>query len=431
MTYKLALLGAATTALALTLTAQAEAGGFYLQEQSVRGAGRAYSGEVADQGVESLWWNPAAIASSPREVYVGAHGIFVDGKVEDRGSTITYPGGITVPVGGDPRAYKPIQTGIAPNFAIATPLGDRFAVGLSVAAPYNFTTKYQPTAWTRYDALTSRLNTADVQLTGAMKVTDWLDLGVAANAEYTDARLASAYPNLSPLLPDATSQLSGDGWNWGWSAGAQAHLGAVTLGASYRSAMDHDLDGRVVQSGLLGPLSPANINVSGSASFTTPWIATLGARWRVNDRLTLDGQVQRFGWSEFKAIQVSLPGGAGETLAQNYRDTTSGGVGLDYAVNDRLTLRTGVQYDPTPTPDAGRTARVPDGDRWLYSVGATAKVTPTLQLDAALTYIDFQDSRVNHDTVFNPGTPAETLTQLRGNVQGSGEVISLGLRKTF
>ena len=33
---------------------------------------------------------------------------------------------------------------------------------------------------------------------------------------------------------------------------------------------------------------------------------------------------------------------------------------------------TGVQYDPTPTPDEARTARVPDGDRWLYSAGATA-----------------------------------------------------------
>ena len=40
----------------------ASAQAFYLQEQSSRGAGRAFSGEVADQGVQSLWWNPAAIA---------------------------------------------------------------------------------------------------------------------------------------------------------------------------------------------------------------------------------------------------------------------------------------------------------------------------------------------------------------------------------
>jgi long-chain fatty acid transport protein len=427
MPLKIALLSAA----ALTLAVQAHAGGFYLQEQSARGAGRAYSGEVADQGVESLWWNPAAIASSPREVYVGAHGILVDGEADDRGSTITYPGGITVPVGGEARAFKPIRTGIAPNFAIATPIGDRFAVGFSVAAPFDFTAEYRPRAWARYDALSSKLKTADLQLTGAMKATDWLDLGVAANAEYTKATLSSAYPNLSPLLPDGVSQLSGDGWNWGWSVGAQARLGTVTLGASYRSAMDHDLDGRVVQSGLLGPLSVANLDAAGKASLTTPWIAVLGARWRINDRLTLDGQVQRFGWSQFKEIQVSLPGGGGETLAQNYKDTSSGAVGLDYAVTDRLTLRTGIQFDQTPTPEASRTARVPDGDRWLYSIGATARLAPSLQLDAALIHVEFEDSRVSHDTVFNAGTPAQTTAQLRGQVQGTGEIFSLGLRKTF
>ena len=47
--------------LFLTAGSPAHAAGFYLQEQSVRGWGRANSGEVADQGPASLWWNPAAI----------------------------------------------------------------------------------------------------------------------------------------------------------------------------------------------------------------------------------------------------------------------------------------------------------------------------------------------------------------------------------
>ncbi|MFN3524016.1 MAG: OmpP1/FadL family transporter [Phenylobacterium sp.] len=413
-----------------SLAAQAHAAGFYLQEQSVRGLGRAFSGEAADQGAASLWWNPAAIARTPREVYVGVHGLLINSRTTDTGSTITYPGGVTVPVGGEPRAYKPIQDGVAPNFAITTPVGDRFALGLSVAAPFNFTTEYRDVAWARYDALRSRLNTADLQLTAAMRVTDWLDLGVSANAEYADAKLSTAYPNLSPALPDGVSQLSGDGWDYGWTAGAQAHAGAWTFGASYRSAIEHDLDGRVLVMGLAGPLAAANRDVAGSAAFTTPWIATLGARWQVNDKLALNGQIQRFGWSEFDAIEVSTPLG-GETLAQNYEDTTSGALGVDYAVNERLTLRAGVQYDPTPTPDLERTARVPDGDRWLYAAGATARLGPATKLDVAAAYIDFDDSRIHHDTVFYEGTPAQTVTRLRGGVEGSGGVLSVGLRHTF
>ena len=83
------------------------------------------------------------------------------------------------------------------------------------------------------------------------------------------------------------------------------------------------------------------------------------------------------------------------------------------------------------TPDELRTARVPDGDRWLYGVGATARLTDSLQMDAALAYISFDESRINHDTTFYEGTPAATTTRLRGTVNGNAGIISLGLRKTF
>ncbi|HEX5263360.1 MAG TPA: outer membrane protein transport protein [Phenylobacterium sp.] len=412
------------------LASQAHAAGFYLQEQAARGTGRAYSGEVADQGPASLWWNPSAIASSPREAHIGASAIFVDSEVNNTGSTITFPGGLKFPVSGEPFAYNPINDGVTPNFGVSMPVADRFAVGLSVAAPYNFTTEYRRPAWARYDGLKSSLTTVDIQLTGAMKVTDWLDVGLGFDSQYTDAKLQTASPNLSPLLPDGIQQLRGNGWNYGWTIGAQAHFDRVTLGASYRSAMDHDLDGRVFVGGLLGPIAAGNADTSGSASFTTPWIATAGARWRVTDQLTLDAQVQHFGWSEFDAIHVTTAGG-NQTLAQNYKDTTSGGVGADYAVNDRLTLRAGVQFDPTPTPDDERTARVPDGDRWLYGVGATGKIGERTQVDAAFAYIDFANSDVRHDTVFYGGTPAAVTTALRGTVQGTGYVMSVALRTRF
>jgi long-chain fatty acid transport protein len=416
---------------AAALAAEAHAGGFYLQEQSVRGTGRAYSGEVADTGVASLWWNPASIARSGREAYLGLHSIIVDGSVNNAGSTLVYPGGITVPIQGRPRAFKPIEPGLVPNLAVAAPIGDRFAVGLSVSAPYNFTTKYEPRSWTRYDGLTSDLRTIDIQLTGAVRVTDWLDLGVSANAERTDARLSSAYPNLSPLLPDGMTQLEGNGWDWGWAVGGQAHFDRLTLGASYKSKIDHKLDGSVAVSGLLPPLpAAANRTVDASATFSTPWIATLGARYALTDRLTLNGQVQRIGWGEFDAIRVRTATGL-QTIEQDYKDVTTGGVGVDYAVNPALTLRAGVQYDPTPTPDVGRTARVPDGDRWLYGVGATGTVTKRLKLDAALAYINFKNSRINRSDTFNAGTPAATRTDLAGTVKGSGYVMSVGMRMGF
>ena len=145
-----ALLAASAAAIA----APASAGSFYLQEQSVRGIGRANSGEGADMGASSLWWNAASIARSGREVYIGAHGLIVDSDVDNTGSTLTYalpaptppfPAGSifrgSAPVGGDQHIHEVVQSGVVPNFAVALPVGDRFTVGLAAQAPYNFTTE--------------------------------------------------------------------------------------------------------------------------------------------------------------------------------------------------------------------------------------------------------------------------------------------------
>ncbi|ANF55350.1 long-chain fatty acid transporter [Brevundimonas naejangsanensis] len=421
---------ALTTALMTGVAAPALAGSFYLQEQSVRGAGRAFSGEAADRGVGSLWWNPASIARSGRELSVGLHAIKIDSEVRNTGSYVTYPGGVDVPV-VNPRNTEvdPIESGLVPNFAFATPIGDRLALGVSVAAPYNFTTKYEQGSFARYDALTSELRSGDASLTLAYQVNDWLDVGAGLNAQYVKAKLTSAMPSVSPLLPDGSSSLEGDGWDFGWNVGAQVHKGPWDFGLSYRSKIEHELDGDIAIA-LTGPLAPNSVSTSGTASFNTPWFASASVRYAVNDKLTLNAQVNRIGWSEFQAITVEYPNG-GDVIHQNYKDVTTGAIGLDYALSDKTTLRAGVGYDPTPTRDSLRTARIPDADRWLFSVGGSTEVTPGVTFDAGLTYIAFSDSTIRDDRAFYAGTPAAVTSHLRGEAEGSALVASIGARWAF
>lgn len=421
---------ALTTVLMTGVAAPALAGSFYLQEQSVRGAGRAFSGEAADRGVGSLWWNPASIARSGRELSVGLHAIKIDSEVRNTGSYVTYPGGVDVPV-VNPRNTEvdPIESGLVPNFAFATPIGDRLALGVSVAAPYNFTTKYEQGSFARYDALTSELRSGDASLTLAYQVNDWLDVGAGLNAQYVKAKLTSAMPSVSPLLPDGSSSLEGDGWDFGWNVGAQVHKGPWDFGLSYRSKIEHELDGDIAIA-LTGPLAPNSVTTSGTASFNTPWFASASVRYAVNDKLTLNAQVNRIGWSEFQAITVEYPNG-GDVIHQNYKDVTTGAIGLDYALSDKTTLRAGVGYDPTPTRDSLRTARIPDADRWLFSVGGSTEVTPGVTFDAGLTYIAFSDSTIRDDRAFYASTPAAVTSHLRGEAEGSALVASIGARWAF
>src|SRR5947209_4708600 len=207
-------------AAALTAAAPAHAAAFNLQEQSVRGWGRANSGEVADQGPASLWWNPAAIGDGESGLSLGATGLLPSGRVRDQGTLIHRPGQPLLPVGGLSELRDPIQQGVLPNAAAALRFGRGFASGLAVTSPFRPTSDYDPAVWQRYSGIRTRLRTLDLQPSIAWSPVPMLSVGAALNAEYADALLTNALPNLAPALPDGRLQLKGNGWNYGWSAGA-------------------------------------------------------------------------------------------------------------------------------------------------------------------------------------------------------------------
>jgi long-chain fatty acid transport protein len=426
-------LGGLTAAVFLVSAGHALAGGFAAAEISVKGMGRANAGEAADVGAAQLWWNPAAIARSPREISLGVQQRNMSSNLDDTGSTITRPiapGGYTTPVGGQAHVSDGWSDFTALNGAIAMPLGDRFAVGLSVEQPFRLKGDYGATGWGRYDTVRNRIDITDVQATVAMRATDWLDLGVGIDGQYMKAALDTASPNLDPTQPDGLQSLHGDGWDYGWTVGAQAHLEQLTLGASYRSAIDHKITGTLALSGLTGPLAGANFSAPATTAFSTPWTATLAARWTATPALTLDAQIVRSGWSKYDAIQVGF---AGQTavIPQNYKDTTSVAVGADYVVAPSWTVRGGVQFDPTPTPNNLREPGVADSDRLVYAVGASHELAAGAIVHAAFAYTDFQGARIFDDTSFYAGTAAQTNANLRGNFSGHALTGALGVDWRF
>ncbi|AJP71077.1 OmpP1/FadL family transporter [Sphingomonas hengshuiensis] len=433
LVFRKALLAAASTftaAVAYSGTAHAQA--FYLQEQSARGAGRAFAGEAADTGAASIWWNPASIAGiTEGEVVVNATAILPRGEVVDTGTLIARPGQPYAPVGGNSVARNPINNGVVPSGAVAYPITDRLAVGVSVTSPYSFTTDYSGDSWARYGAATTRLRTIDVQPSIAFAVTDWLRVGAGLNVEYTDASLSNALPNVLATLPDGRQELKGDGWDLGWSAGLQMHNEFLTVGISYKSAIEHRLKGSLTVSGLVGPLAASNEALSGvEARFYTPAQAMIGARVRLSDRLTLNGQVTHFGWDRFDAIRLGAPINA--AIPENYRESWSLATGLDYAVSPKLTVRAGVQRAQTPTQDGERDARVPDANRWNFGTGASYALSPRFTIDAGANYVTFEGETIDRVTAAYAGTPAQTPILTSGELRdGRAFVFSLGARVGF
>ncbi|WP_308814194.1 porin [Sphingomonas sp. GV3] len=408
--------------------ATAHAQAFYLQEQSARGAGRAFSGEGADTGAQSLWWNPASIGGLDHvDAAISAAVILPKGKVNNAGTLICRPGQACAPVGGDQVSRDPINNGVLPSGAIAVPFGDKVAVGLAVTSPYSFTTDYAPTSWARYSALRTKLQTVDIQPSLAIAPTDWLRVGGAVNVEHVYASLGNALPNVSPLQADGRQKLEGDGWDLGWSAGVQMHNSWATVGISYKSRIKHTLTGDLTVTGLQAPIpTTQNVTLSGlKAQFYTPAQTIVSGRFKLASPLTFNAQIVRYNWSKFDAIRLGAP--LNTALPENYRDSWSQAGGFDYAVSPALTLRAGVQHANTPTQNGLRDARVPDADRWNYGAGGTFQLTPRIGIDFAGNYVDFKDATIDRRTAAYAGTPLQTPVLTSGTLTDARALVfSLG-----
>jgi long-chain fatty acid transport protein len=429
---KAPLLGATALVSAIGGAGVAHADAFYLEAQSARGAGRAFSGEAADTGPSSLWWNPAAIAGiTAPEAAVSATAILPKGEVIDNGTLIRRPGQAFAPVGGNGVSRDPINNGVLPSGAIAYPINDRIAIGLAVTSPFSFTTDYDANSWARYSADKTRLRTIDIQPSVGIVLTDWLRVGGALNVEYTDAFLSNQLPNVLASLPDGTQTLKGHGWDFGWTAGVQLHNDIATVGISYKSSIEHTLTGALNIYNLVGPLAASNTSLPGvQAKFRTPAQVMVAGRLKATNALTLNAQVVAYSWSKFDAIRLGAP--LNVALPENYRDSWSLAGGVDYAVTPKATLRAGVQRTITPTQDGLRDARVPDANRWTYAAGGSYQLTSHIALDAAASYVDFSDTTIDRVTAAYAGTAAQTPVITNGFLRNAHAVVlSLGGRVTF
>jgi long-chain fatty acid transport protein len=456
---KTALVASATLAVAMGLAAQANAAAFYIQEQSTKAVGRAFSGEVSEMGAQQMWWNPAAVGGiSGLQGYSGFTAIIPRADATNIGSTVTRPGfplgtvvpgapsiaGSTSPVGGAQNAHNMVNNGYLPNGGFAFPIGDHFDFGFTATSPYSFTTNYDADSWARYAADKSRLRTLDFQPVIAFH-TGGLSVGAGPNIEYVRATLSNylpdPIPNLSglpvvgPLLgavgfngTDGHQYLKGSAWDVGFSAGFQYHNDKVDLGVSYKSKIKHKIKGHLIVDGLTDPIlvaEGANQRIDGAhAQFTTPWQVTLGGRYHLTNQLTLNGQITRFGWEKFNAIALSeLGSNPDQSIPENYRNTWAYSVGFDYMVTPKWTVRGGVQRDLSPVTAGNRDPRIPDGNRWNFAAGTSYALTPHMTMDLAASYDKIKSEPIDKTEAAYVGTPLQTIIQNNGSLHNASALI--------
>jgi long-chain fatty acid transport protein len=429
-----------TTSL-LLFARLAHGAAFFIQEQSITGMGRAYAGEsAAADTAATIFFNPAGLTHLERpQVHGAGYAIVPTASFEDRGTVARTPGTFGQPVrvggndAGDP--YDPTAFG---NFYAAMPVvDDRVWIGLGVTAPYGLLIVYNSRWFGRYDSTKSRLQTWNFAPTVAVRATDWLSFGLSLNVEYARALLRSMIPNPTESggpTPggDGRATVKGDDTAVGFTLGVLAQpIEQARIGVAWRWGITHDLEGTVQVTGLQGLLRPANRLVGGAAALDLPQHLLIGGLYDVSPTVRLLAQVNWFGWSSFEKIEIVPDVGPTTVDRQDFSNTVSVAGGVEWEVLDRLRLRTGFQWDETPTNDRFRNTRIPDENRFLLGTGFTWRLADDLDAQFGYMHVFVEEAEFDRRRRFFGGTPLESRYRFRATASASVNIVGAGFTYRF
>jgi len=395
------LIPAALLAMAGT---QASAAGFQLLEQNASGLGNAYAGTAAvAEDASTIFFNPAGMTElKSREFSVGVDFVRPSFEFSDSGSTfLTQPFPVAAS-GAD--ADDAGDWAVVPNAYLSWALTDRLYVGVGIGAPFGLVTEYNDDWIGRAHALKFDIKTININPSIAFKVNDMVSVGFGLNwqrmeAEYLRAATVLTPPFAAAGLSTTTVKLDADDDSWGWNAGVLVKVSPTTkLGLSYRSTIEHKLEGSLSADGTAAAAIPTT---DASAKVKLPDTVIFSVAQQLSDRWEMLSDVSWTGWSSIQSVDIysaATPGTPVQSLETKFRDTWRIALGANYVLDDNWKLRFGVAYDQTPVrSQSERLVSLPDANRTWLSVGAQWKQKDVGRVDLGLAYLIIDKTRINND----------------------------------
>jgi long-chain fatty acid transport protein len=428
---KAVLLACSGIGVLLAATADANAGGFAVREQSAYGQGSSFAGIAAGGALSSMFWNPAIITQfNGKTIEQDATGILPNASHSFTTATDAALG----------NAGNSGMNALVPSGYSSWQFNEKLWLGMSVNAPFGLAVHF-PQAWAGARGASgesANIGTYNFSPTVAYKLTDWISVAVGMQAQYLKASY-DFYLGAGPLI----GSLNGAGWSYGWTAGVTlTPLPKTQIGIGYRSSLDQKLNGTLAIpavgcpfSGLCAPSStPGSVNLV----LPLPDVLTVGLRQGIGDRFTLLAGLEWSHWSRIGTPLVYQPNGAqalvgtaGMKFPFQYHDGWFYSLGGEYMINPAWKVRAGIAFEKSPITDDIRTARIPDNDRMWYSVGASYKPASMrgFTFDLGYSFIKVKDTPICMGVASGcPTNPWSGAATYIGSVDSHINIVSIGVR---
>lgn len=394
--------------------------GLKINEQGAKAMGMANAFTAQADDPTALYYNPAGIAFlKGAQINLGSVVIAVP-QTEFEGTT-----GLSGSTVVSEMAKKDLF--IAPNlYATYTLAALPLTFGLGINSIYPLAKSWDDSSAFRNQIQNISVKPINFQPTVAYLFQDY-NLAVAAGLDVTHAIVSLSK---SAFVPDPNTPnepaelgimgLDGTANDFGYNLGLKwKPLKELSFGVAYRSEITLHVDGdanflATTQAGAAAIQQSANFTsynsrIRGTSTVSTkitlPDSLALGVAWQPNDKLTVEFDAERTGWSSLKQLEFNFDNTQFNSFnnkpeAKNWKDVWCYKVGTQYAYNKNLDLRAGYAYDTNPIPDSTLGPMLPDADRHNVSIGMGVH-NDYASLDMAYMWVHWQDRTVNNQNNSN------------------------------
>lgn len=357
------------------------AAGFTTVDPSVVAMGAGGTGTARGEDPAAAVYNPAALFAAP-------------GWRASLGAVLAVP---RLAATGDGLASDTRSaTSLPPHLHLAW-VGERLSAGVSVTVPFGSRVAW-PEDWARrFELVQASLTVVRI---GAFAGVRFGPLAVAAGPSIDLGRLELTRA-IDLVDTEGRTSLETTATGVGAQLGAWLRAGqGLDLGLSYRSRSKLALSGWAdfeVPPELSGRAADQRVETS----LLLPDRIALGVRWAVRDDLALSADVEAVLWSTVDALVIDFESEATADLTQrrDWRSTLAPRLGAEWRLLERLVVRAGAFFDPSPTPVTTVGPASPDSSRLGLSAGVGVRVFGPLELDLAYQHLELLGATAEADAV--------------------------------
>lgn len=378
-----------------------QAGGFAVPEASPTGIG-ASNALVADHTELGAIPYNAAVAAFQNENILGGGGLLINPNLS-----------VTTATGEHDSQGRDFL--LAPSLFGSYHVSDNTSLVFAISSPFGLETIWDETVFPALPVghpTASNIELVDINPSVVYQLNQHFAVSVGVDYYYV-------------LKIDFNADIlsnEGDGDGWGWGASALYVEDNWSLGVSFHSEATTDIEG---SSTGLGSTTPA------TAEIPLPWRLQAGLRYQFNPDWAVEADISRTGWSSFDTLTI-INGSilSPVTSVNNWEDANAYRIGFTHRLSPKTRLRFGYTYDETPQPREFFSARVPDNNRHLFSIGASHELSKGMELDIGYMLVVFEDYTHNSSTPASITEPNGTAAY-NGDYSSTVNLLGVGLTKRF